>query len=92
MGVANHRVPFFTKDHQSCHADTSAWHQTKQHIANREQRAEIVKHRARMARKSGRPISLDEAARDWINTFAAEWRVAFERRTSERGIATPVNP
>ncbi len=91
MGVADHRVPFYAKGRQACHTDSSALHQTKQRIANREQRAEIVKHRDRMARKSGRPISLDEAARDWINTFAAEWRAAFERRTSERGITTPAN-
>jgi hypothetical protein len=46
--------------------------------ASRAQREEIVKHRDRMVRSSGRLVSLDDAARDWISSRAAEWRAEFE--------------
>lgn len=52
--------------------------------ASRAQRAEIVKHREKMSRRCHRMISLDEAARDWINTSAARWREEFERRMTSR--------
>lgn len=47
-------------------------------IANRAQYAEIVKHREHLTDQLGRSVSLDDAARDWIRTRAAQWREAFE--------------
>ena len=47
-------------------------------LANQAQREEILKHRDRLSRLLGRPVSLDEAARDWILCYAAEWRERFE--------------
>ena len=43
-------------------------------LAIRSQRAEITRHRDVMAQRLGRHVSLDEAARDWIPKYAAEWR------------------
>lgn len=51
--------------------------------ANRAQRAEIVKHRETMMRCLGRIVSLDEAARDWIQTHAASWREQFEKHAAK---------
>ncbi len=47
-------------------------------IANRAQCAEIVKHRDHLSGQLGRQVSLDDAARDWIRTRAAQWREAFD--------------
>lgn len=47
-------------------------------IASREQRVVIIHHRSRLARHLGRAVSIDEAARDWILSYAAEWRAKFE--------------
>ncbi|MBN2559702.1 MAG: hypothetical protein JXQ75_02065 [Phycisphaerae bacterium] len=47
-------------------------------IANRAQRREIVRHRDRLERRFSRAVSLDEAARDWIAIYAAEWRARFD--------------
>ncbi|MFQ5412060.1 MAG: hypothetical protein ACE5EC_07170 [Phycisphaerae bacterium] len=43
-------------------------------LAMRDQRDEIIKHREAMVLLLGRIVSLDEAARDWIPSHAAEWR------------------
>jgi hypothetical protein len=50
--------------------------------ASRAQRAEIVKHRDEMSRRCGHTVSLDEAARDWINANAAHWREEFEKKVA----------
>jgi hypothetical protein len=50
--------------------------------ASRAQRAEILKHRDEMSRRCGHAISLDEAARDWINANAAHWREEFEKKVA----------
>lgn len=47
-------------------------------IAHRVQREEIVKHRDKLVRTLGRMVSLDEAARDWIESCAAQWRAKFD--------------
>ncbi len=54
------------------------WQKLEFKRASRAQREEIVKHRDRMVRASGRLVSLDDAARDWISSSAAEWRADFE--------------
>ena len=51
---------------------------TKFRLASRAQRDEIKKHRDRLSRRLGRAVTLDEAARDWILSYAAEWRAKFE--------------
>jgi hypothetical protein len=51
---------------------------TKFRLASRAQRDEIKKHRERLSRRLGRAVTLDEAARDWILSYAAEWRAKFE--------------
>ena len=48
----------------------------------RAQRKAIIKHRDEMARRFGRVVGLDEAARDWIPNHAASWRA--ERETVKR--------
>ncbi len=52
----------------------------KSRIAGHAQREEIVKHRDILVRRLGRSVSLDDAARDWIKSYAAEWRTRFEAR------------
>lgn len=47
-------------------------------VASQAQREEIVKHQERLVQCYGRAVSLDEAARDWIVSHAAEWRERFE--------------
>ena len=51
---------------------------TKFRLASRAQRDEIKKHRGRLSQRLGRAVTLDEAARDWILSYAAEWRAKFE--------------
>jgi len=51
-------------------------------LANRAQRVEIMKHREALMRRLGRIVSLDEAARDWIDAHAASWRAEFEKQTT----------
>jgi len=51
-------------------------------LANRAQRAEIMKHREALMRRLGRIVSLDEAVRDWIDAHAASWRAEFEKKTT----------
>ena len=50
----------------------------KFHAASQAQREEIIRHRDRLSRRRGCCVSLDEAARDWISSYAAEWRDQFE--------------
>lgn len=47
-------------------------------LASRAQREEIVRHRDRLVRRLGHMVSLDDAARDWIQSCAHEWRARFE--------------
>jgi hypothetical protein len=46
--------------------------------ALREQRNEILKHRDFLSAEWGRPVCLDEAARDWISYHAAAWRARHD--------------
>ncbi len=57
-------------------------------FAIRMQRAAILTHCADMMRRLGRPVSLDEAARDWIPVNAEIWRARFNQRfaTQSHGI------
>jgi len=43
--------------------------------ALRAQCTEILRHRDALSAEQGRPVPLDEAARDWIVRHAAAWRV-----------------
>lgn len=53
-------------------------HFSDQIQAIRYQREEIGRYRAHLSARLGREVSLDEAARRWISTFASEWREQFE--------------
>jgi len=50
----------------------------KFHASSQAQREEIIRHRNRLSQHRGRAVSLDEAARDWIGGYAADWRARFE--------------
>lgn len=52
----------------------------RQSLGARAQVFEIIKHRNTMANRLGHPVSLDEAARDWIPKFAAAWRMAYQAK------------
>jgi hypothetical protein len=58
----------------------------KFHAASRAQRQEIMRHRERLCRRRKHPVSLDEAARDWIRSYAAEWRRQFEAHWRESAV------
>lgn len=50
----------------------------KFHASSQAQREEIIRHRDRLSQHRRRAVSLDEAARDWIGSHAADWRARFE--------------
>ena len=59
-------------------------HQKFSALAIRLQRAAILAHCADMTYRLGRPVSLDEAARDWIPAKAEIWRTMFNQRIAAR--------
>lgn len=58
--------------------------QIRSAMAIRLQRSAIVAHCGDMTRRLGRPVSLDEAARDWIPIYAELWRSRFEKQLAAR--------
>lgn len=59
-------------------------HRARSAMAIRMQRAAILAHCSDMARRLGRPVSLDEAAREWIPIYAEMWRHNFEKQIAAR--------
>ena len=58
--------------------DLMTMHELKFHAASQAQRQEIIRHRDQLSQHRRRAVSLDEAARDWIGSHAADWRARFE--------------
>lgn len=83
MPPANAKQPTFDtkpKSYARMTGSQSNDPQNRYAAAIRMQRAAILTHCADMMRRLGRPVSLDEAARDWIPVNAEIWRARFNQR------------
>jgi hypothetical protein len=86
-------LPTYLSGTRSCAGSIEGFdddHRKRCAQAIRMQRSAILVHCAEMTRRLGRPVSLDEAARDWIPVNAEIWRSRFEKQFVSR--ATSMQP